>query len=646
MSNLFVPRFRREQLQQQQKENEANRNQQIQQQQQQQPQKESDLEAESRKVQQESWVEMHRAINAAVNRVTVENIELTADDLFLANVQRGRGLFCTVLCNAQLASPHLSDVFSALVARINSRVPAVGNLLLRRLLHQLWRTLRLRQLEQVKHTCIFLAHLSMARVASIVIVLKLLALFLCGSSNNMSSSRVHIAAALFAETYKFLDREHPEAFAAVLEPARQLVEDPVGQGLDPRSEEALDGVLKLVREHQLQKEKRSGLVRSASSSAAAAAVAASAAQSGRPKQQQQQAQEKEKELVRNQQALQGIIDEACRFNPDCCHEDIDVDLAAPPPEANPELDKFASCFLSKDAYEKAQLDYQTDVLASAKLSEEDRKKYEDRVAATGAARMGGGGAVRPRKDDGDMMDDSKRMLITPADFNGLADSETAQMRKEIYLIFTSSIRAEEIAHKLLGSVAKIQQERGSGAAANAAMQRQQQQIVSMIVATITKEKSFDPIYAKTAELLCRSGHHSYRDNFEEAFMIAFRAADSYEARQLSILGQLYAHLLRQGAISWRPLSVIDLSVAANDRAKNPNSTAQRNLVTQLLKELAASMGAAQLADRLHHDENVKPHVKKMFPVNSVEDAEFATLFYQAIELRQLAAPMEAVCAKE
>jgi pre-mRNA-splicing factor CWC22 len=69
------------------------------------------------------WERLRKAIRGHVNRVNGANIKEVAQDLFVENLVRGRGLFARSIIQAQVSSPMFSNVFAALVAIINSKFP-------------------------------------------------------------------------------------------------------------------------------------------------------------------------------------------------------------------------------------------------------------------------------------------------------------------------------------------------------------------------------------------------------------------------------------------------------------------------------------------------------------------------------------------
>lgn len=60
------------------------------------------------------------------------NIANIVPELFQENLIRGRGLFVRAVMKAQLASPGFTHIYAALVAVVNTKLPEVGELLLKR----------------------------------------------------------------------------------------------------------------------------------------------------------------------------------------------------------------------------------------------------------------------------------------------------------------------------------------------------------------------------------------------------------------------------------------------------------------------------------------------------------------------------------
>eukprot|EP00439_Symbiodinium_sp_Y106_P037423 s3672_g4.t1 len=90
----------------------------------------------SAEYQRQTWEALRKSINGLVNKVNVGNIKNIVEELFQENLVRGRGLLVRALIRAQMASPGFTHVFAALLAVINSKLPEVGDLLIRRVILQ------------------------------------------------------------------------------------------------------------------------------------------------------------------------------------------------------------------------------------------------------------------------------------------------------------------------------------------------------------------------------------------------------------------------------------------------------------------------------------------------------------------------------
>ncbi len=66
------------------------------------------------------------------------NIKAILVEVFRENLVRGRGLFCRSMMKSQLASPSFSAVYAGLMAVVNTKFPEIGELLLGRLVLQVW----------------------------------------------------------------------------------------------------------------------------------------------------------------------------------------------------------------------------------------------------------------------------------------------------------------------------------------------------------------------------------------------------------------------------------------------------------------------------------------------------------------------------
>jgi len=83
-----------------------------------------------------TWDALKKSLNGLVNKVSQKNIEKIVPEIFCENLTRGRGPFCQSLMKSQAAAPNFSNIYASVVAAINSKLPEIGELLLKRLLTQ------------------------------------------------------------------------------------------------------------------------------------------------------------------------------------------------------------------------------------------------------------------------------------------------------------------------------------------------------------------------------------------------------------------------------------------------------------------------------------------------------------------------------
>ena len=90
----------------------------------------------SAEYQRMTWEALKKSLNGHVNKVSASNIKDIIPDLFKENLIRGRGLLIRSMMKSQQAAPNFTNVHAALVAVINTKMPEIGELLLKRLIDQ------------------------------------------------------------------------------------------------------------------------------------------------------------------------------------------------------------------------------------------------------------------------------------------------------------------------------------------------------------------------------------------------------------------------------------------------------------------------------------------------------------------------------
>jgi pre-mRNA-splicing factor CWC22 len=179
-----------------------------------------------------SWDSLGKALNGLVNRVNATNIKHVLQELFAENLVRGQGLLCRSLMKSQVASPSFSPVYAALVAVVNTKFPALGELLLHRIVLTTMRSLkRVRDSKDVCMAClIFIAHLVNQKVAHEVLAFELMLLLLERPTNET----VQLATAFIKECGAALQEASPSGMTFVFDRLRAILHE--GGELDARAQ--------------------------------------------------------------------------------------------------------------------------------------------------------------------------------------------------------------------------------------------------------------------------------------------------------------------------------------------------------------------------------------------------------------------------
>jgi pre-mRNA-splicing factor CWC22 len=166
-----------------------------------------------------SWEALKKAINGHVNKVNVLNLKAIVLELFNENIVRGRALLVRSLLKSQLASPTFTHVYAALVAVVNTKMPELGELLLKRIVSQFRRAFK----RNDKGLCLtlgrFIAHLVNQQVSHELLALQVLTVLL----EQPTDQSVEVACALTQEVGAALTDVSPEGLHGVFERLRGVL---------------------------------------------------------------------------------------------------------------------------------------------------------------------------------------------------------------------------------------------------------------------------------------------------------------------------------------------------------------------------------------------------------------------------------------
>ncbi|CAL4900145.1 unnamed protein product [Urochloa decumbens] len=168
-----------------------------------------------------SWDALRKSLTGLINRATPAHIRHVARELLAENLVRGRGLLCRALMRSQAACPAFTDVFAALAAVVNAKIPSVGRLLLVRLVLGLRRAHAIGDRHQLAAAAGFVAHLVNQGVAHDLLALELVTLLL----DEATEDTVDVAAAFITECGATLRESCPRGLDAVFDTLRAILHD-------------------------------------------------------------------------------------------------------------------------------------------------------------------------------------------------------------------------------------------------------------------------------------------------------------------------------------------------------------------------------------------------------------------------------------
>ncbi|KAL2478078.1 MIF4G domain-containing protein/MA3 domain-containing protein [Forsythia ovata] len=169
------------------------------------------------------WDALQKSIFRLINKVSISNIHHVVEEILKENLIVGRGLFCNAIMKSQMASPQFSNVFAALVAVINSKLPDIGLLLVKRVVSQFKKAYE--KLDKLKLLAVlkFLAHLVNQSVVHEVIAMDVLT-FLLGNPNEIS---IEVAVCFCVECGSLLQDFSPHGLNSVFEEFHAIVHEGV-----------------------------------------------------------------------------------------------------------------------------------------------------------------------------------------------------------------------------------------------------------------------------------------------------------------------------------------------------------------------------------------------------------------------------------
>ncbi|KAK3375308.1 hypothetical protein B0H63DRAFT_482546 [Podospora didyma] len=175
----------------------------------------------SKEYQRMAWEALKKSINGLVNKINTGNIKFVVPELFGENLIRGRGLFCQSLLKAQHASLPFTPIYACLAAICNTKLPQVGELLVKRLIIRFRKAFKRNDKAVCLSSTMFIAHLVNNQVIHEMIAAQILLLLLAKPTDDS----VEIAVGLMREVGLFLEEMSPSIAHAVFDQFRNILHE-------------------------------------------------------------------------------------------------------------------------------------------------------------------------------------------------------------------------------------------------------------------------------------------------------------------------------------------------------------------------------------------------------------------------------------
>ena len=200
------------------------------------------VDENSKEFQRMHWEALKKSINGLINKVNVGNIKHIVPELFGENLIRGQGLFCRSIMKAQANSPPFSAIFAATVAIVNTKLPQVGLLLVKRLVVQFRKAFK----RNDKTVCIasttFLAHLVNQQVVNELLIAQALLLLLRWPTDDS----VEIAVGVMKEVGQHLEQMNVQIANMIYDQLRGILHE--ASDLEKRTQYMIEVLFQVRRD--------------------------------------------------------------------------------------------------------------------------------------------------------------------------------------------------------------------------------------------------------------------------------------------------------------------------------------------------------------------------------------------------------------
>ncbi|ODV82427.1 uncharacterized protein CANTADRAFT_4421 [Suhomyces tanzawaensis NRRL Y-17324] len=181
----------------------------------------SSLSPEDATYQKILWYILKQSIHSQIAVLDVHNIQQTVLELFKLNIERGRGLLVRNIMKWQLSDTRFTELFACFIAILNSKLPSVGELIVKRLILQFRRNYMKNNRAICVSSLAFLSYLVNQRVLSEIVILQTVQLLL----EKPTHDTIFIATEALKVVGSYLVKNSPAVLEMIFTKYREMLRD-------------------------------------------------------------------------------------------------------------------------------------------------------------------------------------------------------------------------------------------------------------------------------------------------------------------------------------------------------------------------------------------------------------------------------------
>ena len=167
------------------------------------------------------WEMLRKSINGIINKVNISNIQNIIYEIFNENLLKGKGILVRAIIKAQMASPNFTHVYSALVSVINTKLPDIGALTIKRYILQFQKAYKRNNKIVCTAAMKMLAHLVNQEVSHETLAFEILFLFL----ESPTEDSVELACEFMTECGQVISEKNPPLTHSIFERFRGILHE-------------------------------------------------------------------------------------------------------------------------------------------------------------------------------------------------------------------------------------------------------------------------------------------------------------------------------------------------------------------------------------------------------------------------------------